>query len=151
MLCDPSSQYARENVNVFLLHRDVSAALPVSMAAAAAPTMPGGPHAVRFRYTSASRLADGRNQLTSAIDRYGRCLMHVTDKAATPELHRLLHLHYARTGVPGLINVPLAPAGRLALTPRDAVREAFGSAVDALIIGRFLVSKDYWLLRSRQS
>jgi predicted NodU family carbamoyl transferase len=98
-----------------------------------------------------SYLADRRSQLTSAIDRYGRCLIHVTDEAATPALHRLLDLHYARTGVPGLINVPLAPAGCLAVTPRDAVREAFGSAVDALVIGRFLVSKDYWLLRSRSS
>ena len=149
ILCDPSSQYARENVNVFLLHRDVSAPLPVSMAAAGSKS--GSPHSVRFGYVSASRLADRRNQLTSAIDRYGRCLMHVTDEAATPELHRLLDLHYARTGVPGLINVSLAPAGRLAVTPRDAVREAFGSAVDVLVIGRFLVSKDYWLLRSRSS
>jgi predicted NodU family carbamoyl transferase len=77
--------------------------------------------------------------------------MHVTDEAATPELHKLLDLHYARTGVPGLIAVPLTQAGCLARTPRDAVREAFGSAIDALVIGRFLVSKDYWLLRSRTS
>lgn len=151
ILCDPSSQYARENVNVFLLHRDASAPLPVSMAAAALPNTSDGPHSVRFGYVSAPSLADRRNQLTSAIDRHGRCLMHVTDEDATPELHRLLDLHYARTGVPALINVPLAPAGCLAVTPRDAVREAFGSAVDALVIGRFLVSKDYWLLRRRQS
>jgi predicted NodU family carbamoyl transferase len=151
ILCDPSSQYARENVNVFLLHREVSAALPVSMAAAAAPNTPGRPHAVRFGYASAPPVTDRRNQLTSAIDRHGRCLMHVTDEAATPELHKLLDLHYARTGVPGLIAVPLTQAGCLARTPRDAVREAFGSAIDALVIGRFLVSKDYWLLRSRTS
>jgi predicted NodU family carbamoyl transferase len=150
ILCDPSSQYARENINVFLVRRHVSAPLPVSMAAAAGHTS-GGPHSVRFGYVSASCLADRRNQLTSAIDRYGRCLIHVTDEAATPELHRLLALHHARTGVPGLINVPLASAGLLAATPREAVRTTFGSAVDALVIGRFLVSKDYWLLRSRQS
>ncbi len=151
ILCDPSSQYARENVNVFLLHRDVSAPLPVSIATAAAPNPSRGLHAVRFVYVSGSCLADRRSQMTSAIDRYGRCLMHVTDEAATPELHRLLDLHNARTGVPGLINVPLTQAGCLARTPRDAVREAFGSATDALVIGRFLVSKDYWLLRSRSS
>ena len=151
ILCDPSSQYARENVNVFLLHRDASAPLPVSMATAAAPNTCRGPHSVRFGYVSASCLADRRSQLTSAIDRYGRCLMHVTDEAATPELHRLLAVHHARTGVPGLINVPLVSAGLLAATPREAVQTTFGSAVDALVIGRFLVSKDYWLLRSRQS
>jgi predicted NodU family carbamoyl transferase len=151
ILCDPSSQYARENVNVFLLHRDAGAPLPVSFATAAAPNTSRSSHAVRFGYVSGSFLADRRSQLTSAIDRYGRCLMHVTDDAATPELHRLLDLHYARTGVPGLINVPLTQAGCLARTPRDAVREAFGSAIDVLVVGRFLVSKDYWLLRSRSS
>lgn len=151
ILCDPSSQYARENVNVFLLHRDASAPLPVSIAAAASPGASAHPHPVRFGYAGTSFLADRRSQMTSAVDRYGRCLAHVTDEAATPELHRLLDLHYARTGVPGLINVPLAPGGRLAVTPRDAVREAFGSAIDVLVVGRFLVSKDYWLLRSRSS
>jgi len=35
-----------------------------------------------------------------------------------------------------------------ACTPRDAIRTTFSSAVDALVIGRFLVMKDYWLLRS---
>jgi len=151
ILCDPSSQYARENVNVFLLHRDVGAPLPVSIATEAAPSTSKRPSSVRFGYLSASCMADRRSQLTSAIDRYGRCLMHVTDEAATPVLHRLLALHYARTGVPGLINVPLTQAGCLARTPRDAVREAFGSAIDVLVVGRFLVSKDYWLLRSRAS
>jgi predicted NodU family carbamoyl transferase len=35
-----------------------------------------------------------------------------------------------------------------ACTPRDAVRTVFSSAIDALVIGRFLLMKDYWLLRS---
>jgi hypothetical protein len=33
------------------------------------------------------------------------------------------------------------------MSPRDAVRAAFGSSADALVIHRFVVMKDYWQLR----
>ena len=32
--------------------------------------------------------------------------------------------------------------------PRAAVQPFFSSAIDALVIGRFLLLKDYWLMRS---
>ena len=35
-----------------------------------------------------------------------------------------------------------------ACSPRDAIRTTFSSPVDALVIERFLLMKDYWLLRS---
>jgi carbamoyltransferase len=61
----------------------------------------------------------------------------------------LLELHRERSGVPGLINTPLCGMNEpTACTPRDAVRTVFSSAIDALVIGRFLLMKDYWLLRS---
>jgi carbamoyltransferase len=51
--------------------------------------------------------------------------------------------------LPGLIRTTLcAPGEPVACTPRDAVRTAYSSAIDALIIGRFVLMKDYWLLRS---
>lgn len=33
-------------------------------------------------------------------------------------------------------------------TPRMAVQAFFSSAIDAIVIGRFLLMKDYWLMRS---
>jgi predicted NodU family carbamoyl transferase len=151
ILCDPSNQYARENVNVFLLRREASAPIPVSIS-------PGQQHVVpemsaaRFRYMNADMLPVPHEKLTAAVDRRGRCLAHIADERATPELFRLLAVHRARTGAPGLINVPLGtPPGGLAETPRAAIREAFGSAVDVLVLGRFLASKDYWLLRSHRA
>jgi carbamoyltransferase len=69
--------------------------------------------------------------------------------AQAPMLLMLAELHRDRTGVPGLINAPLAGVGEpAACTPRDAIRAMYASAVDALVIGRFLLMKDYWLLRS---
>jgi carbamoyltransferase len=61
----------------------------------------------------------------------------------------LLEVHLARTGVPALIETNLAGPGEpVACTPRDAVRTVFSSAIDAVILGRFVLMKDYWLLRN---
>ena len=141
VLCDPSRPYARDNVNTFLLQRSADSPLPLSMAVDGTRR-----RASTFEYSSALDHSAG---VAPMFDRNGRCLVHGTDEAALPGLHRLLRLHQARTGVSGLINVPLACDGRLAQTPRDAVRAMFGSAADALVIGRFLISKDYWLLRTQ--
>jgi carbamoyltransferase-like protein len=149
VLCDPSNQYARENMNVFLLRREAGAPLPVSICRPHASSLHASAPA-RFRYVSADALPVPREKLGAAIDRQGRCLAHIADERATPELCQLLGTHRARTDVPGLINVPLASADGLVSTPRAAIRESFGSAVDVLVMGRFLASKDYWLLRSRR-
>ena len=54
-----------------------------------------------------------------------------------------------RPACPRLIETNLAGPGEpVACTPRDAVRTVYSSAIDALVIGRFLLMKDYWLLRS---
>jgi predicted NodU family carbamoyl transferase len=150
ILCDPSNQYARENVNVFLLRREAGAPLPVSISVAHTSDAPRCVSTPRFRYIAADSLPVAREKLGAAIDRSGRSLAHITDERATPELSRLLTVHHDRTGVPGLINVPLTSTAGLAGTPRAAIRESFGSAVDVLVMGRFLTSKDYWLLRSRR-
>jgi predicted NodU family carbamoyl transferase len=73
----------------------------------------------------------------------------VAEPGAVPEFHALLRTHRQRTGVPGLVNVPMLVDGVLAPTPRDAIRETYSSAADALVLGRFLIAKDYWLLRGR--
>lgn len=150
ILCDPSNQYARDNINVFLLRRQASAPLPISISVPPTSGVACSNAPARFRYMAADNLPVPSEKLSAAVDRQGRCLAHIADERATPELYRLLAAHRVRTGVPGLINVPLASADGLARTPRAAIRETFGSAVDVLVMGRFLASKDYWLLRSRR-
>jgi predicted NodU family carbamoyl transferase len=101
---------------------------------------------------SARVRADCQDRLAAAISDARTCTVHTVDDAGHSGLRELLDVHHASTGVPGLINVGLCDStGALAVTPRDAVRAAFGSAVDVLVLGRFVVSKDYWLLRSDSS
>jgi len=90
-----------------------------------------------------------RARVRAALDHQHHVFIHTVTVDQAPQLCELLDTHAERTDVPGLINVNLSGPGEpTACTPRDAVRTFFASATDALVIGRFLLMKDYWLLRN---
>ena len=149
ILCDPSLRYSRENMNEYLRQVPLDEPLPVAFApASAAESLPVG-GVTHFGAHDAPISSSARDRLRAALD--GRQCVRVNAQPGRigPELRELLDFHYARTNVPGLIETTLcAPGEPVACTPRDAVRTAYSSAIDALIIGRFVLMKDYWLLRS---
>lgn len=52
--------------------------------------------------------------------------------------------------LPAPLHVPMELAGGyLVENPTDSIRYALSPAVDLLVVGRSLVSKDCWLLRGR--
>jgi carbamoyltransferase len=148
ILCDPSLRYARENMNEYLRQVPLDEPLPVAFApASAGESLPAGP--TPFGAHDAPIASSLRDRLRSALD--SRQCVRINSHAASagPELRELLDHHYARTRVPGLIETSLCASGEpAACAPRDAVRIVYSSAIDALIIGRFVLMKDYWLLRS---
>jgi len=149
ILCDPSNKYARENVNCFLLHGSADDPLPVSMTAADMEVCLDQPARSPFLAIDAKVHTPWRDKLRAAIDHRQSIPVQSVTEAQSPAFLELLQLHRTRSGVPGLINVPLSGANEPgACTPRDAIRTTFSSAIDALVIGRFLLMKDYWLLRS---
>jgi carbamoyltransferase len=78
--------------------------------------------------------------------------VHTVARDHAPELWDLLQAHRQRTGIPALINTSLRVGDEsTALSPRDAIRVTFSSAIDALVLGRFLLTKDHWLLRSHDA
>lgn len=148
ILCDPSSRYARDNVNVFLRGCALAAPIPVSFGhdtrglVDAAPLSP-------WALARTTVHADARESLRAVVDPHGRVHAHVLAAGARGPFADLLALHHQRTGVPGLVNLPLSgPGDAPAVTPRDAVRAAFASSVDALVIHRFVVMKDYWQMHA---
>lgn len=149
VLCDPSGRYARENVNVYLRGSHARDPLPVSLARSVADECALGDITPRGTRRSATIVERWRGQLKSVIDERDGIVVHVPAATGASELAALLEWHRRESAVPGLITVPLKTDGVLASDPRSAVRAMFGSAVDVLVIGRFLVSKDYWLIRSR--
>jgi predicted NodU family carbamoyl transferase len=149
ILCDPSTPYARENLNVYLQRLPMTEPLPVSMTPAAADQCLMTPVRSPYVLFDAPVADSARARVRAALDHRHHVRIHTVTTEQAPELCELLDLHFDRTRVPGLININLSGPGEpMACTPRDAVRTFFSSAVDALVIGRFLLMKDYWLLRS---
>jgi predicted NodU family carbamoyl transferase len=149
ILCDPSNRYARHNVNEYLLGRPVDAPLAVSLLADAADDfLDEGLHSPFMLRRGQFREASAE-QVRSALDSGRGCTVHTATPVQSTELRELLTVHRQETGVPGLIHQPLASGqGPMAATPRAALQAFYSSAIDAMVIGRFLLMKDYWLLRS---
>jgi predicted NodU family carbamoyl transferase len=72
-----------------------------------------------------------------------------TVEPGSSPLAELLAVHETTSGVPALLQVDLRSIGEpTACSPRDAIRTTFSSPVDVLVMERFLLMKDFWLLRS---
>ena len=149
ILCDPSNRWARENINRFLRRASIDDPLPVSMTASAMRDSLDSPVCSPFITMDALVKPEWRDRLRAALDRRQTIPVQLASARQSPALVDLLDAHRERSGVPGLINTTLSGAGEpAACTPRDAIRTMFSSAVDALVIGRFLLMKDHWLLTS---
>ena len=145
-LCDPSNRYARDNINVFLRRRPLSTPIPLSFGFGAGDCIDISEMS-SLALTRAAVGAEWRDRLRAGVDNQGFAHAHVL-REGSGLLADLLAIHRQRTGVPGLANLPLcAPDDVAAVSPRDAVRAAFASSADALVIHRFVVMKDYWQMR----
>jgi carbamoyltransferase len=149
ILCDPSNRYARDNVNRYLRQPASERRMVVSILESVADECLEQPVSAPFVPSEAIVRSRWRDRLRAALDHRNRLFVQTVNPEATPAFADLLRRHHQRTGVPGIINTPLSGGDEpIACTPRDAVRTTFSSATDALVIGRFLLMKDYWLLRS---
>jgi carbamoyltransferase len=148
ILADPSNRYARENINRYLRHRPDDQPPPIVMLSGRTGeclvdrlTSPLGPASARVK-------EDWRLRLQAGVNAAGMCRVHTVD-AGSSRLAGLLAAHESLTGIPALVHVDLRGIDEpTACSPRDAIRTTFSSPVDALVIERFLLMKDYWLLRS---
>ncbi len=83
-----------------------------------------------------------RSRIAEVVHADGTARIQTVDPVATPGFHRLLEAFSERTGLPVLLNTSLNRRGEpIACTPEDALDIFFGSGLDALILGPFLLSK----------
>jgi carbamoyltransferase len=149
ILCDPSSRYARHNINEYLRQTALDEPLPVVFAPSVATQCLMRPLASRLGVMDVAVGAEWRDRLAAALDWRHFVRVHTLNPVQASELCQLLECHYQRSQVPALIETNLCGPGEpLACTPRDAVRTVYSSAIDVLVIGRFVLMKDHWLLRS---
>jgi carbamoyltransferase len=150
VLADPSNRYARDNVNRFLRHRPDDWPIGLSVPLEASGCLDSASLSP-WRFARTSVRPEWRDRLRGVIDRADAVHAHVL-QPGHGMFYELLTAYTRRTGVPGLINVALHGIGEpTACSPRDAVRATYSSAVDAMVMHRFLVMKDYWQLRNRPS
>jgi carbamoyltransferase len=149
ILCDPSGRYARENLNWFLGHRSDAFTPPLVMMAEVARECLEQVVCSSFGRVSAIVKPEFRPRLQAATDQRGRCRVQTIPDDSPARLRDLLRVHRQRTDVPALLQIDLCgPDEPVACTPRDALRTTYSSPLDALFIERFVLMKDYWLLRS---
>jgi carbamoyltransferase len=150
ILVDPSNKYARQNLNEYLRQVPLDEPLPLAVAPSLADRCFSGESSPARGVFDAEVRPEWRQSLAAALDWRHAARVHGLSRAQAPSLCDLLELHHATTGTPGLIEANLAGPGEpVACTPRDAVRTVYSSAIDALVMGRFLLMKDYWLLRTQ--
>jgi len=83
---------------------------------------------------------DARIPSACHIDRTAR--VQTVDHDTHPRFHALLREFGRRTGVPVLVNTSFNVRGEpIVCTPRDAVEAFYGTPLDALAIGSFILEK----------
>jgi carbamoyltransferase len=149
ILCDPSSRYARQNMNEYLRQVPLDEPLPIVFAPSAASQCLAHPLPASLTFVDAAVKDEWRDRLVAALDWRHYVRVHGVSASQAPELCDLLETHQRQTGVPALIETNLCGPGEpVACSPRDAVKTMYSSPIDALVIGRFVLMKDYWLLRN---
>ena len=82
------------------------------------------------------------NQITSAVHIDGTSRVHTVSKKFNPKFYKLIKFFGKITGVPVIINTSFNLKGQpIVETPRDALMTFYGSGLDFLILGSFVVSK----------
>jgi carbamoyltransferase len=149
ILADPSGRFVRQNVNEYLRQAPLDEPLSVAFAPSASAGVLHGPSDGGWPIIDAVVRPQHRTTLAGVADARGQVRIHPVSPADAPALCDLLEAHAARTGVPGLVDVNLCGPGEpTACTPRDAIRTVYSSAIDALVMDRFVLMKDHWLLRA---
>ena len=83
-----------------------------------------------------------REQLPAVTHVDGTARVHTVSCSANPLYHQLIGEFAKLTGVPVILNTSFNVKGEpIVTTPREAVRTFFGTGMDALAIGPFLVVK----------
>lgn len=149
VLADPSDRFARDNILKFLKQQDQDESLAVSIRDCDVSECLVLPVASPHMLLRAEVVDAWRNRFRAALDHEHTCRLHTVTKESAPALWDLLRVHQERWGGVALLHTTLSGADETtACTPRDAIRTFYSSSIDALVMGRFLLMKDYWLLRS---
>jgi carbamoyltransferase len=139
ILADPCSPYVLDNLNFFLRKRERSRPFGLSACADAVPNLFCGPTGSPFMESQYRPRDDRFRHIMPA----GAASIRV--QTVDPEMvlfHSLLKKMEQATGTGALVNTSFnAFQEPIVCSPRDAIRVFFGTGLDLLVIGRFILRK----------
>jgi carbamoyltransferase len=142
ILASPLDDYAGENLNTFIKHREpfrkFAASVPAELAS---EYFECGPNA-RFLATAGRVRPAHRGHFASAVLNGDLVRVHTVSQEDNPLYWKLLHAAGKATGLPVLYNTSFNLFSEpLVCNPRDAVRSFYSSGIDAMFVGNFFLQK----------
>jgi len=143
ILATPLLSHMKENLNLFVKHRETSRPFAASVPEErAAEFFENCGQLSRFLLAVSRVRDDKRSLIPAAWFSDGMARVHTVNRKTNPLYWRLLNKFGAKTGVPILVNTSFNLFGEpIVCTPREAVRGFFCSGIDALVINNFLIRK----------
>ncbi len=143
ILASPLQDYMKENLNLFVKHREAFCPFAASIPEERAEEFFESCGPLSQFLLTVSRVRDEKRSLIpAACFANGLARVHTVSRKTSPFFWRLLNKFAEKTGVPILLNTSFNLFGEpIVCTPREAVRGYSCSGIDALVINRFLLRK----------
>jgi len=143
ILASPVLAYMKENLNLYVKHRETSRPFAASVPEERAEEFFEKCASLsRFLLTVSRVRNDKRHLIPAAWFSDGVARVHTVSRKTNPLYWRLLNKFEEKAGVPVLVNTSFNLFGEpIVCTPREAVRSYYCSGIDALVINHFLVQK----------
>jgi carbamoyltransferase len=143
ILANPLLDYTKENLNIFVKHREAYRPFAASVPEERANEFFAGCSPLSRFMLSVSRVqAEHRRRIPAIEFADGLARVHSVSRSTQPLFWRLLQKFGEKTGVPMLVNTSFNLFGEpMVCTPREAVRSFYCSGIDSLVINRFLIQK----------
>ncbi len=143
ILASPLLDYTKENLNLFVKHRETYRPFAASVPEERAEDFFEDCSPLSRFLLTVSRVRDDKRRLIPAAwFSDGIARVHTVSRKTNPFFWRLLNRFGEKTGVPVLVNTSFNLFGEpIVCTPREAVRSFYCSGIDALVINRFIIQK----------
>jgi carbamoyltransferase len=142
ILADPSLPGMKDTLNHDVKHREAFRPFAPSVLAEKTAEWFEHPYPSPFMLLVLPIKAERRAEVPAVnhVDGTGR-LQTVTE-SNNPAYRRLIEAFYRRTGVPMVLNTSFNDKGEpIVCSPEDALRTYFGTGIDALVIGDYVLEK----------
>jgi carbamoyltransferase len=142
ILGNPARAGTRDEINEAIKFREPWRPFCASMLAEEAPAILGTEHPAPFMNLSFLASEEWKSRIPEVVHVDGSMRPQTVTREANPLYWKLIAAFRERTGVPVLLNTSLNRRGEpMICSPDDALTMFFGSGLERLVMGNFLVEK----------